>query len=189
MRTNSSNDEQHFQRIVKRFYRPVTRFFANRGFPRDDIQDLTQDTFLSVYRSLEGFRGESSEATWLFKIAANTWRNALRSRSAKKHAAEEIGLDELFETSLEPTSESGTDTTTDPLKEALIEERTRLLREAIDELPSQMRHCVFLRVTQDMKYREIAAVTQVSIQTVRSQLHDARKQLKKRLGEYFDELE
>ncbi len=187
MRRRSAREQQEFQRLVERFYRPVARFFANRGCPEIEVEDLTQETFLKICNGLNGFRGEASEDTWLFKIAANTWINALRRRSAGKRSGLETSLDDLENVGLEPTVGHGPASPSEPLERALAEERVRLVREAIDDLPPQMRRVVFLRVAQDMKYREIAAVMQISIQTVKSQLHAARDQLRERLGEYYDE--
>ncbi|MEM9552925.1 MAG: sigma-70 family RNA polymerase sigma factor [Acidobacteriota bacterium] len=177
--------EQDFQRLFDRFYQPVARFFSNRGFDRDRALDLAQETFIGVYRGVDSFRHESSEETWLFRIATNIWRNELRSRSADKRSADETSLEALLEVGHEP---SGADDDRDDsaLDGVLEQERARLLLEAIDELPAQMRRCIQLRVGQDMKYREIADTMQISIQTVKSQLFQARSRLRDRLGEYFE---
>jgi RNA polymerase sigma-70 factor (ECF subfamily) len=175
--------ETEFDRLIERYYRPVSYFFSNRGFSIEESRDLAQETFLGVYKGLDRFRGDASVETWLFKIAANIWRNAIRSRSAEKRDGLEISADAAEETGL--AGESGFD----PLDGALSDERVRLLREAIEVLPAQMRRCLLLRVDHDMKYREIAAVLQISIQTVKSQLFQAKERLKERLAAHFPELD
>jgi RNA polymerase sigma-70 factor, ECF subfamily len=173
-----------FDHLIERFYRPVSYFFSNRGFSHEESRDLAQETFLGVYKGLDRFRGDSSVETWLFKIAANIWRNAIRSRSAEKRDGLEISADDAPD---EPDLFGGG--RLDPLVEALSDERVRLLRAAIDELPPQMRRCLLLRIDHDMKYREIAAVLQISIQTVKSQLFQAKERLKERLVDHFPELD
>ncbi|MEE8523828.1 MAG: RNA polymerase sigma factor, partial [Thermoanaerobaculia bacterium] len=144
-------------------------------------------TFLGVYKGLDRFRGDSSVDTWLFKIAANIWRNAIRSRSANKRDGLEITSSGTAD---EPgLFSAGSQGSPDPLDGALADERVSLLRAAIDELPAQMRRCLLFRVDHDMKYREIAAVLQISIQTVKSQLFQAKERLKERLADHFPELD
>lgn len=72
----------------------------------------------------------------------------------------------------------------EPLHDMLEEERSRLLRNALEELPPQMRRCVQLRV-QDLRYREIAEILKVSIDTVKAHLYQARQLLKAKLGDYY----
>jgi RNA polymerase sigma-70 factor (ECF subfamily) len=76
-----------------------------------------------------------------------------------------------------------------PLDEVLEEERRQVVRQAIEELPEQMRQCVLLQVYQELSYREIAGTLQLSVDTVRTHLSQARRQLKEKLADYFDELE
>ena len=77
------------------------------------------------------------------------------------------------------------DAAPNPGQAALDHERSRLLREAIERLPEQMRKCLMLRVYQDLKYREIAVVVRLSIETVKAHLFAARRRLQQELGDYF----
>ncbi len=180
-------EEESFDHLIERYYRPISYFFANRGFSTEECRDLTQETFLGVFKGLGRFRRDSSVETWLFKIAANIWRNALRSRSADKRDGLEIPLTILAEVPVATAPKAGGPG--DPLGNALADEQARLLREAIDELPAQMRRCLLLRIDHDMKYREIAAVLQVSIDTVKSQLFQAKERLKDKLVKHFPDLD
>lgn len=74
----------------------------------------------------------------------------------------------------------------DPLEETLRDESRRLLREAVGELPPSMRRCVQLRIDRSLKYREIAAILMVSVDTVKTQLHQARQRLKGDLEKHFE---
>lgn len=178
--------EQHFQRLFDRYYRPITRFFRNRGFDAEQALDLAQETFIGVYRGVDRFRHESSEETWLFKIAKNIWRNEIRSTRAEKRSGHETSLEWLLEQGVEPTDIERSFQLS-ALEGCLGHERSRLLYEAMEGLPPQMRRCIVLRVAHDLKYREIAELMQISIQTVRSQLFQARSRLRDSLWEYFDD--
>ncbi len=160
-----------------RYYRPVVSFFQHKGFSTEESRDLAQETFLRVYGYRERFRGESSPVTWLFQIAANLYKNQLRSLAAQKRDAEEVPLDSTEVK--DPESED------DALELMLTGERSRLLREVLEELPPQMKKAVLLRVNKDMKYREIAEEMEVSIETVKAHLYQARQHLRDRLSDYF----
>ena len=183
-----SGPADDFEQLFKRFYRPVSYFFANRGFSSEECRDLTQETFLGVYKGIGRFRRDASVETWLFTIAGNIWRNELRSRSADKRAATEVSLAAMVDEGARLSQASAPivgPKFSGPLDDTLAGERTRMLRDAMAKLPAQMRRCVLLRVEQDMKYREIATVMQVSIETVKSQLYQARERLKISLGSHF----
>lgn len=179
---SGSVKEEPFRRLVDLYYTPVYQVFAKRGFPPQDCLDLTQETFLGIYTGIGSFRGEADFDTWLFKIAMNAFRKRLRWRSAEKRRGEEVSIDGQEEgdaplplASPEPA----------PAEAVLHRERSRVLREAVEKLPEQMRKCMMLRVDQDLKYREIAVVLRVSPETVKAHLFQARKRLQEMLGPYF----
>jgi len=178
--------EEIFRQLFHAYFRQVHAFFSRRGFPADLCQDLAQETFLKVHKGLPTFRREARFETWLFQIAANLYRNTLRSQSTQKREAQEVSLDEIAEhepacgcLSTEGESSEG------PLAQVLTEEQARVLRSALEGLPTQMRRCVLLRVDQDLRYREIADLMRVSIDTVKAHLYQARQQLKGKLAGYF----
>lgn len=183
--------EKRFRRLFERLYRPVTHFFTHRGFSPEDCRDLTQETFFRVYRGMKTFRGEAGLKTWVFTIATNIYRNEIRDRHAEKRSADEVSLEEALEqgrpvfgaSPVEPVDELQ-----DPLDRVLTDERARLLREAVVDLPPRMRQCVLLWLDQGLRYREIAVLLQVTEDTVKAQLFQARRRLHGTLGEHFEEL-
>lgn len=184
--------EENFRILFGQFYRPVFRFFQKRGFPSEDCHDLTEETFIRVYRGMESFRGEARFDSWLFQIAANTYRNSLRERSAIKRGsgvmvAEKSTGDQAETADVDPLEVSSG--IAGPLDDLLEKERTRLLREAMKALPNQMRRCVMLRVYQDLSYQEIATVMRLSVETVKAHLFQARQKLKESLAGYFGEFD
>jgi len=178
----SEDREEQFRSIFDRHYGGVYSFFEKKGFSVEESADLAQETFLRVYTSLETFRRESSFETWLFRITANVYRNTLRTQSTRKRDAPEVSLDEIIDEGSEPeTHRLGSE-----VEEAFfVQERSEVLRTALQDLPAQMRRCMELRVFHDLKYREVASLLRISIDTVKSQLFQARQLLSAKLGEYF----
>ena len=180
--------DESFRRLFEEHYRKVFLFFIRHGFPDDESEDLAQEVFLRVYKHLDSFRGEARVETWLFQIAANLYRNTLRGRAALKRQALEIVLnEEAILAAPEPTGPLYEAAEPGPFEVVLAKERSRILHGAIDELPSQMRRCLLLRVDQDLKYREIAELLRISIETVKAHLFQARQLLRIRLGAEFAE--
>lgn len=185
-----SKRSDDFQTLFDEHYRSLLFFFTNRGFTLDEARDLTQETFLRAYKGVKAFRYEASYKTWLFQIATNLWRNTIRSRSAAKRAAQEVSLEEELDSGRPVLSDGGgAGRVGTPLSEVLADEAAGQLESALEELPSRMRRCVQLRLFQDLKYREIAQLMQLSIETVKSQLHQARHRLRQSLSGYFDDID
>jgi RNA polymerase sigma-70 factor (ECF subfamily) len=199
--SSATGDVERFRALYVRHYSQVVRFFRVRGFAGDASRDLAQETFARVFRGIRAFRGESRFETWLFKIAINVYLNELRSRKVKRSTQEmslELAVpgegvlpsaaseDESNESVL-VTDPALVDRESGALETVLAAERMRMLGEALNDLPPQMRQCVLLRL-QDLKYEEIAVAMRISIQTVRSQLHEARVRLRSALSHYFNDV-
>lgn len=185
-----------FRGLFEHYYRPVWRFFARRGVPYERCHDLTQETFVRVLTGMDGFRGEARFETWLFRIAVNTHRKDLRYGAAEKRAAQEVSLADPEGGGLRNDAEvaatpdfPGAEPVREPLDDVLDRERLRALRSAVAELPTQMRRCVALRVYHELAYKEIAALMQVSIETVKAHLFQARKRLRTALADHFEDLD
>jgi RNA polymerase sigma-70 factor (ECF subfamily) len=179
--------EENFRRLFDVYYRPVYRFFEKRNFSQDECHDLTQETFIRVYKGVEAFRRDARFETWLFTIAANTFQKALRHQTALKRASQNVSLQDVAESdsSVDTAGQIAPATTHGPLDAVLDRERRRLLNEAVAELPEQMRKCMLLRVEQELSYQEIAAVLCLSVETVKAHLFQARQRLKVKLADYF----
>jgi RNA polymerase sigma-70 factor (ECF subfamily) len=170
--------EATVRKLFDRHYEEAFRFFIRRGFGKEEARDLAQETFLRAIRGLESLRDPASARTWLFSIATNVLRNELRRRAAHKRNSEEESREirQEDEDALEAEAP-------DVLDGLLDQERRELLAAAVRGLPPQMRRALLLRFASNLKYREIAAVMQVSIDTVKSQLAQARARLRKQLGQ------
>ncbi len=181
------SSEEDFDDLFSRYYPRIVAFFARRGFTVEESRDLAQETFLRVHRGLSRFRGETCVESWLFAIAANVWRNTLRDRAAAKRDVPLVSLEETLEhdsvSALISALGDG------PLADYIEKERLAILRREFGKLPAQMRRCLWLRTEQQLKYREIAKILQISIQTVKSTLFKARERLKRDLAPHYPEIE
>ncbi len=169
--------EENFGKLYERYRVPVSHFFMSRGFSTQEAEDLAQETFVRVYRNIGALRLDTSFEGWLFSVARNTWKNALRARSTMKRQAETVPLETIIDLDEASATEPG-DPAENPEEQVLARERTQILRRAIEELPPKMRECVHLRVGQGLRYREIATIMRYSMTTVKSQLLEARRRLK-----------
>jgi RNA polymerase sigma-70 factor, ECF subfamily len=177
--------EGAFHELFEKNYLSVQKFFARNGVPPEECRDLAQETFLKAYSHLPTFRGDSNPRTWLFRIALNHLLNTRRSRSTRKREGQEVPLDTWLELA-PPSAGSSQGREADPLEEVLTGELSRCLRAAVEQLPPQMQRCVLLRVYHDLRYREIAEVLRVSIDTVKAHLYQARLLLKGKLSDFGD---
>jgi RNA polymerase sigma-70 factor (ECF subfamily) len=186
------NVEENFRQLFEGRYAQIRRFFRRKGFSQEDSNELTQETFLSVYKGLKGFRQESPFENWLFSIAENIWRSELEWRKAKKRDAPLISLDQEAASETDefsPLVARIADRAPDQLDRTIEKEKLQKLHEAMRQLPEQMRHCTELRIIHDFSYKEIAELMEISINTVKAHLHQAKKELSERLKPYFGEVE
>lgn len=174
--SEAHNDD--FEKVFERYYRPVSFYFTRRGFSADESRDLTQETFLRAYNGWDHYRRDK-ERGWIFTIAANIYRNVVRSRHTQKRDAQVQPLAPLIDSGHEPISAE-----VDPATQLLNKQRQNQVIEALLELPPRMRECFLLRFTHGLKYEEIAHVMQTSIQSVKSQLHQAKLRIRRQIGEH-----
>jgi RNA polymerase sigma-70 factor (ECF subfamily) len=184
--------EESFRQLFERYYAQTYRFFNRKGFSSEDCRELAQETFLSVYKGLNGFRQECPFEHWLFAIAENIWRSELERRKARKRDAPLISLDQEVATGddeLSPLAARIADPTPDQLDRTIEKEKSQKLHEALQRLPEQMQRCTELRILHDLSYSEIAGLMNISINTVKAHLHQAKKELTELLKPYFGEVE
>lgn len=162
-------------------YQPMI-FSVIRRMVRDEeeARDITQETFLNVYRHFSHFRGESSLKTWLFRVAINQAHNAKRwwrRRRRSETTSLDESSDERGAVGARLVSSSET-----PEAAALAHERRRQLERALAGLKQDFRIAVILRDIEGLAYEEIAAILEVSIGTVKSRIARGREMLRASLS-------
>jgi len=183
--------ERNCERLFLSLHPRLLRFFRSRGFAPDDSEDLTQKTLTRVFRSMATFQFDSWFGVWLFKIAVNVYRNELRRLKAGKRNIREQTLDEESEhqadLNLTGLANPGS-AAPDPLDQALERERREALRHALNQLSPRLRRCLLLRL-EGYKYKDIATLMDISIETVKSHIYQAKQRLKQTLRWLADRLE
>jgi len=167
-----------FRFLYETYFRAIERFFARKGLPPDDCLDLTQETFLGIYKGLDGYEHRQQFAAWLYRVATTVYLKRLRTAATAKRAAFEVSHDgmEHPDPALSVPSQQ--------LEGLLDAERSRALKAAVAELPEQMRDCLTLRLYHQLSLGEIAAVKRISIETVKAHLFRARKKLQEKLADF-----
>jgi RNA polymerase sigma-70 factor (ECF subfamily) len=167
-----------FRFLYETYFRAIERFFARKGLPPEDCRDLTQETFLGIYKGLDGYEDRQHFSAWLYRIATNVLLKRRRQGAAVKRAAVEVSRDGM------ENPEATLAVPGRQLDGLLDEERWRALRGAVAELPDQMRECLTLRLYHQLSYQEIAVVKKISIETVKAHLFRARKKLQEKLADF-----
>ena len=167
VRQFQSGNEQAFDFLVVAHRRDVYRLAYRLLGNHADADDLAQEVFLRVYRSLGRFRGEASLRTWITRITLNLVTDRRR----------ELGI--RRQTSLEALA-SG-DHPAEAGKESRVLEE-EILRKAVGKLPKRQRETLILRVFQEMKFHEIAAVMGCTVGTAKANFFHALRGLRQRVG-------
>lgn len=168
--------------LFRRFYPLAYSFFRHRGFVHQDAEELAQDTVVRAFEKIGTLRQPEVFRAWFLSIGENVYRNELRRRSRQMRAAPEVSLASTREDENRPAVVVSDG---DPLPDArfLDQERRDRLRGALAALPPQMRQCFTLRFDRGLKYREIAVVLKISIDTVKAHLFQAKQRLARNLGD------
>ncbi len=173
-----------FERLYKYFYPRLFAYFRRQGgLSREECEDLTQETLLSAHRRIETFEHRSRFSTWLWEIARNLYLNDVRRRETAKRDGIEVPIAES-RSSAEEGVEGVVLTAQEPSPHEELErkEQAAALREALSSLPPKMQRCAVLRYQHNLKYREIATIMRLNIDTVKAHLGHARKILHEKLG-------
>ncbi len=153
-----------FEQIVSEYQTQLRRLCCVLLKDVHLAEDAVQETFLKAYRSMGEFRKESSERTWLTRIAVNTCRDLLRSRWFR-HIDRSVKIEDLPE----PGAPAGLEDTS--------------LYETILRLPVKQKEVVLLYFYQNMTMQEVSDILQISVSNVSRRLESARKTLRKKLEE------
>jgi RNA polymerase sigma-70 factor (ECF subfamily) len=159
-------DAASFACLLDRYSRPVYALVFRMLRNREDAEELTQDVFLKVFRSLDRFRGESSFSTWLYRIA---YRTAVSEMRKQRHEFPVIG-EELMASVSEDCPEEA------PGADGGLE-RIGFLEKALTMLAPEERAIILLFYTEEKSVEEIAGITGLSVSNVKTRLHRIRRKL------------
>jgi RNA polymerase sigma-70 factor (ECF subfamily) len=167
-----ANQPGAFDLIVERHRRSVYQLCYRFVGNHEDASDLSQDIFVRAFRGIRNFRGQSSIATWLYRIGVNACLNRVSAKTTLGKLTEPID-DRQF---VDAGAESAPD-------RILKDERAARVRAAIAQLPPKQRATLILRTYQELSHQEIAGILGSSVGAVKANFFHALANLKKLLGD------
>ena len=169
-------DKRAFDVLTLKYQHKIVGLVSRYLNDADEVMDVTQEAFIKAYRALPRFRGDSAFYTWIYRIAINTAKNHLVSRS-RRPPDTDIDVDGEFQGDSVVLRDVGgpeNDMARDQLEEVIFS--------AIEELPEELKVAVTLREFEGLSYEEIAEVMECPVGTVRSRIFRAREAIEKRIA-------
>jgi len=175
VRKCKGGDLDAFDELVRRYqskvYTVAFRFMGNHA----DAGDLAQEAFIRVFQALASFRGDSSFATWIYRIASNVCRDELRKQQRQK----KVSLDEMIAYGgVSPLLVDGDPSPQEQLERSELKDQ---VQRHLNELSGDHRLILVMRDIQGMPYDEIASALDCSVGTIKSRLSRARQALKRKI--------
>jgi RNA polymerase sigma-70 factor (ECF subfamily) len=176
-----SGDEASFKYLVENYKDRIFNTAIGIVQNAEDAEDVAQEVFIQVYRSIHSFKGESKLSTWMYRIATTRSLDLLRSRKSKKRFG---FMQRLFGEGNEPLYEIPD--FNHPGVAMDRKETAAKLFKAIAQLPENQKAAFTLHKLEDLSYQEISEVMQTSVPAVESLMHRAKQNLKKILEKETD---
>lgn len=180
---NAQGGDKHaFDALVVKYQRKVARLLSRFLYDHAEIEDVTQEAFIKAYRALPLFRGDSAFYTWLYRIAINAAKNHLVAQGRRAPTSTEFDAEEA------EGFEDATQLQDINTPESLLQSKQTgaTINAAMDALPDELRHAIFLREIEGLSYEEIAEVMSCPIGTVRSRIFRAREAVADKLRPLLD---
>lgn len=173
-----AGDREAYHVLFQRYHRRVVGLAYDILRVREDAEDVAQEAFVKAYVSLKEFKGESSFYSWLYRIVYNLSIDTKRKVTRRGGPAEQLEEGNLHEA---PGFVAAVES---PHASLYRRQQNEQIRKALSEISEEHRAVVMLREIDGLSYEEIASVTGLSLGTVMSRLHYARKKLQKVLAEF-----
>ncbi len=172
-----------FEEIITRYESKVMNLALRFTRNQEDAEEVMQDVFTTVYRKIDGFRGQSAFSSWLYRIVVNAAFMKLR----KKKQNQTVSMEDLAPAVKQYCMERDSITAKQSYNIAVSRELQEVLQRAIDKLPDQYRAVFVLRDVDGLSNQETGQILDLSIPAVKSRLHRSRIMLRKRLQRYYED--
>lgn len=174
-------DSRAFDLLVLKYQHKIFGLISRYVHDADEVQDVAQEAFIKAYRALPKFRGDSQFYTWLYRIAVNTAKNHLVSRSRRPPGSDvEVEDAEYYD-----GGEALRDVET-PESALFGAELKAVVEQAIANLPDDLKTAVTLREFDGLSYEDIADIMDCPVGTVRSRIFRAREAIDNKVREQLD---
>ncbi|MEX0736415.1 MAG: sigma-70 family RNA polymerase sigma factor [Bacteroidota bacterium] len=174
-------DEKAFEELIRRYQHQVANLIYLTLGNREEVDDLTQEVFIRVYRSLHRFEHSASVFSWIYRITMNLCIDEIRRRKIKRTLSLEFFTDHTLERERQSKETSNAE------DDLLLKEKKRMVSNALQRLSPLHRQIILLREYEDLTYEEIATTLRISKQAVKSRIFRAREELRTLLKDYFKE--
>ncbi|MEI8384745.1 MAG: RNA polymerase sigma factor RpoE [Nitrosomonadaceae bacterium] len=174
-------DRHTFDMLVVRHQRKIAHVISRYIKSSQDVEDVSQETFIKAYRGIASFRGESQFSTWLHRIAVNTAMHFLSARRSRIPNYEPMVTEDAEEMTIPETVEDE-----DPERILANQQIAESIAETLNKLPEELRTAITLREVDGLSYEEIAQVMNCPVGTVRSRIFRAREQAAGQLRKLLD---
>lgn len=162
----NNGDTKAYRQLVDRYKDLVFTLALRMLKHREEAEEVAQDAFIKVYKSLAKFKGDSKFSTWIYKVTYNTCLDRIKKN--KKHY-NDVTIDAYTENKLE---------TVDNALEGLIKtEKTQLIKHCINKLPNESAYLLTLFYFEELSLEEISEIVDISANTIKVKLYRARKKL------------
>nr|WP_139248802.1 RNA polymerase sigma factor RpoE [Marinobacter antarcticus] len=171
-----NGDRAAFDLLVVKYQSRVASIISRYVYDSQEVMDLTQEAFIKAYRAIDRFRGDSAFYTWLYRIAVNTAKNYLESRSRRPQGSADSAEAENFDDGRRLRDIAS------PERLLQRDQLQKELSNAIASLPEELRSAFLLREYDGLSYEDIARILECPIGTVRSRIFRARDAVDRHLG-------
>lgn len=177
----TAGDERAFKSLFNLYKSKVYNTAAGFLTNENDAEDITQEVFIQVFKSIKHFKEKSQLSTWIYRITITKCLDVLRKKKAKRRFA---FITDLFENEDKESKESFVNYE-HPGVETDKKELSAILFKEIDNLPENQRIAFILNKVEQLSYREISGIMDTSVPAVESLISRAKANLKKRLEKYY----
>lgn len=175
-------DTRAFDLLVVKYQHRLAALVSRFIKDADEVQDVTQEAFIKAYRAINSFRGDSQFYTWLYRIAVNTAKNYLVSRSRRPPNDDVEAEEAMFFDSADGLRDIDS-----PEENMMSEQLMAVINSAIQKLPEDLRTALTLREYDGLSYEQIAEVMSCPVGTVRSRIFRAREAVDHAMKAIFSE--
>jgi RNA polymerase sigma factor (sigma-70 family) len=178
-----AGDQDAYRRLMAKYKPAIYHLISRMINDKTEVNDLTQESFVKAFGSLESFNHQYAFSTWLYKIASNTCIDYLRKKKLQT-----FSIDQSADPDGEGYSYELPDQTYQADRGLITDQRSELVGKAIDTLPEKYKRVIVLRHIEEKNYDEIAEILDIPLGTVKAHIFRGRellyKYLKQRVRDY-----
>ena len=180
IRRLQERDETAFRELVETYRDRVFNMTFRMLGNREEAEDVSQEVFITVFKSIDSFRGDAKFSTWLYRVTANHCKNRIKYL-ARRHDRSKSEFDERIDRQAAAGVTTAPTEIRRPDQQVEGAETAVMIQKLIAELDEDHRVLIVLRDIEELSYEEICQITELPEGTVKSRLHRARQALRKKI--------